>query len=97
MGSFLSTKNLSSFSIIIDSKEIKCKSFSHILMKKSFSFDGVDELYKKFISDIQLQNIIEENLKKKLKEKIYGYKIYKKNFHKIYCAKYKEEDVLLDD
>ena len=110
---FLSTKNLSSFSMFSDNDGIKCKSFSHKLMKKSFSFDGVDELYKRFISDIQLQNKTEEKLKKefkkkleeklkekleeKIKEKMYTHKIYKKNFHIIYCAKYKEEDLILDN
>ena len=86
---FFSKEKLNSFSLKINDKQNK--SFSNKLMKHIFSIAGVDELYKEFISDIQLQN--------KLKEKYdsYEHKIYQQNFHIIYCAKYKEEELNFEE
>ena len=64
----------------------------HNLMILLFSIDGTLELYEKFLDDTEFHRVY--NLKARTKMR--AFEIYRKNFHKIYCDKYKETDLELN-
>ena len=65
----------------------------HNLMILLFSIDGTLELYEKFLDDTEFHRVY--NLKARTKY-MRAFEIYRKNFHKIYCDKYKETDLELN-
>ena len=65
----------------------------HNRMILLFSIDGNLELYQKFLDDTEFHRVY--NLKARTKY-MRAFEIYRKNFHKIYCDKYKENELKLD-
>ena len=79
-------------SCIVNGKKYEYNSHTHDLMILLFSIDGTLELYEKFLEDEEFHRVY--NLKARTKY-MRAFEIYRKNFHKIYCDKYKEADLEL--
>lgn len=77
-----------------DKEEKNVQSYSHEQMKLLFSINGISDIYEKFVKDI----CFHENYKSKRKNKYQkAYDLYRKNMHIIYCKKYTETDIDLNE
>ena len=95
-GEIIDKKDISKSNIELDKKIIN--SYSNELMKYIFSKDEISNIYEDFLKDNDFhKNYITLKTKTKVYVNYKAYMLYRKNFHKIYCDKYKEKDLDLDE
>ena len=75
-------KNDPILTYILNGEKLEFFSYSHELMVLLFSIKETSDLYEKFLEDDDFQKYSQSH-----------FYVYRKNFHKIYCEKYKESDL----
>lgn len=75
-------KNDPILTYILNGEKLEFFSYSHELMILLFSIKETSDLYEKFLEDDDFQKYSQSH-----------FYVYRKNFHKIYCEKYKESDL----
>ncbi len=88
------TKNISKSNLEFEGNKIK--SYSYNLIKYIFSKDDISNIYEDFLKDINFhQKYISKNKKRYKYKNNNSYELYRKNIHKIYCEKFKENELEL--
>ncbi len=88
------TKNISKSNLEFEGNKIK--SYSYNLIKYIFSKDDISNIYEDFLKDNYFhQKYILKNKKRYKYKNNNSYELYRKNIHKIYCEKFKENELEL--